>query len=208
MIAELVGSLIASIYGGYTCFQKKIPLFYRIVVFSALTSLLGNVYTVLYEHLWQPAETGFHIGYLGYVGMFFFLYSSYYGALDNLADGKQPELRRFRVAAGIAAAAFFVGSVLLLYFGNKAYWMYIVLIPMSFTVYFAVKHLIIPDIEMGIIKVMRLYNALVVGICVCMLLRFAAVPDSMLETLGGIGTGILLSVCLPVARNGVRKWFI
>jgi len=208
MIAELVGSLIASVYGVCTYFRKKTPLFYKIVFFSVLTCLTGNIYTVLYKVLRQSADVGFHIGYLGYVGMFFFLYSSYYGALDHLADGKQPALRRFRVAAGIAAVAFLIGAALLMYFGNKAYWMYIVVIPMGFTVYFAMKHLIIPDVDMGIIKVMRPYNALTIGLCVCMMLRIISAPDSTLETLSSICAGVLLAIYLPAARNGVRKWFI
>ena len=208
MIAELIGSLIASVYGACTCFRKKTPLFYKIVFFSTVTCLIGNIYTVLYNHLWQSAEVGFHIGYLGYVGMFFFLHSSYYGALDHLADGGQSEFTRFRVTAGVVAIAFFIGAALLIYFGNKAYWMYIVVIPMSFTVYFAMKHLIIPDVDMGIIRVMRTYNALTIGLCVCMMLRILSTPGSTLETLSSICAGVLLAICLPAARNGVRKWFI
>lgn len=184
------------------------PLFYKIIFFAVLTCLMGNIYTLLYGLLWQQGDTGFHVGYLGTVGMFFFLYSSYYGAIDSLADGKQPELRRFRIAAGIVAAAFFSGSALLMFLSGKEFWMYIVVIPMSFTVYFAMKHLIIPDVDMGIIKVMRPYNAVIIGLCVSMMLSMISISGSVLETVSSICTGILLAVCLPIARNGVRKWFI
>lgn len=208
MIAELIGALAASVYGCCTVFRRKTPLFYRILFFAVLTCLMGNVYTVLYGLLWQPGDTGFHVGYLGYIGMFFFLYSSYYGAIDSLADGKQPALRRYRLAAGIAAGAFFIGSVLLMVFSGKAFWMYLMVIPMGFTAYFAMKHLIIPDVEMGIIQVMRPYNAVIIGLCVSMMLRMISASGSVLETVSGICTGLLLAFCLPVARNGVRKWFI
>lgn len=208
MIAELIGSLIAVIYGACSCYRKKTPLFYKIVFYSALTCLIGNIYTLLYGILWWPVGSEFHIGYLGYVGMFFFLYSSYYGAIDSLADGKQPELRRFRAVAVIIAAAFFVASALLIFFGGKAFWKGIIVIPVSLTLYFAMKHLIIPDVDMGIIKVMRPYNALVICLCICMMLRLVSMPYSMLGTVSSICTGVLLAVYLPVARNGVRKWFI
>lgn len=208
MIAELAGTLIASVYGSCTFFRKKTPLFYKIVFFSVVTCLIGNIYTALYEYIWQPVNVGFHIGYLGYTGMFFFLYSSYYGALDSLADGKEPELRRFRLAAGTAAAGFFASAAFLMHLWDRGIWMYIVVIPMSMTMYFAVKHLIIPDIEMGIIRVMRPYNALIIGLCISMMLRIVSVPESMMETISSICAGILLAVCLPAARNGVRKWFI
>lgn len=34
MMPELVGSLIAAIYGGCMCFHKKVPLFYRILWYA------------------------------------------------------------------------------------------------------------------------------------------------------------------------------
>ena len=140
--------------------------------------------------------------------MFFFLYSSYYGAINSLADGKQPELRRFRRIAGFAAAAFFAASLWMMYSSGKELWMCIVVIPMGFTLYFAMKLLIMPDVEMGIIRVMRLYNALVAGLCICMIARMLSVSGSMVETVSGACAGLLLACLLPVARNGVRKWFI
>ncbi len=207
MIAELSGALISSVYGCCTVFRKKMPLFYKIIFFAVLTCLMGSIYTLLYGLLWHQGDNGFHVGYLGAVGMFFFLYSSYYGAFNSLADGRQPELRRFRIAAGITAAVFFIGSALLMYVFGKALWLYIVVIPMGFTVYFAVKHLIIPDVDLGIVKVMRPYNAVIVGLCVFMMLRIISISGSVLETVSSICTGVLLAVCMPMARNGVRKWF-
>lgn len=207
MNPELAGALIASVYGSCTVLGKKTPLFYKIVYFAMLTCLMGNIYTVLYELLWHPADSGFQIGFLGYIGMFFFLYSSYYGAINSLADGNQPEFRRFRIFAGIVTAGFFIVSVLLIYFSGKDLGMYIIVIPMSFTIYFAIKHLIIPDVEMGIIKVMRPYNLLIVSLCICMMLSILSASGSMLETVSSICTGILLALCMPIARNGVRKWF-
>ena len=70
MMLELVGSLIAAIYGGCTCFHKKVPLFYRILWYAGMTCLIGNIYTALYVFLWQSEDVSFHIGYLGYIGMF------------------------------------------------------------------------------------------------------------------------------------------
>jgi len=208
MSAELIGALVASIFGICTVFRKKTPLFYKIVFFAVLTCLMGNSYTVLYRLLWQRSDSGFHVGYLGYIGMFFFLHSSYYGAINSLADGKQPELRHFRAAAGIVTAGFFVGAVLLMYLFSKPLWMYIVVIPITLTMYYAVKHLIIPDVEMGIIRVMRPYNGLIVCLCICMMLRIFSVSGSVLETASSVCTGILLVLCMVTARNGVRKWFI
>ena len=207
MMAEFIGALIASVYGCVTVFRKKTPLFYKIIFFSMLVCFMGNVYTLLYHHLWQMGDTGFHMGYLGYIGMFFFLYSSYYGAFDSIADGKEPEFRRFRMIAGVVAILFFAGSIFFLGVGGKDFWKCLILIPMSFTMYFATKHLIIPDVEMGIIRVMRPYSALIIGLCICMLPNILSIAG-WLQTIGDICAGILLALCMPIARNGVRKWFI
>ena len=207
MTAELIGALLASVYGCCTVFRKKTPLFYKIVFYAVLTCLMGSIYTVLYDRLWVGADTGFQIGYLGYIGMFFFLYSSYYGAINSLADDGQPGFRRYRILSGIITAAFITASVLLLFLSEKDVWTYITVIPMSFTVYFAVKHLIIPDVDMGIICVMRPYNALIVSLCVCMMLRLLSASGSITNTVCSIITGILLAACLPTAKHGVQKWF-
>ena len=208
MIAELIGALIASIYGIGTAFRNKMPLFYKIILFSMLTCFMGNIYTLLYEFLWQQGDRSFHVGHLGYIGMFFFLFSSYYGAFDSLADGKQPKLRRFRLFAGLVAVLYFAVSVFLMALSGKELWRYLVLLPMSFTLYFAAKHLIIPDVDMGIIKVMRPYNALIIALCIVMMLGLFSAPGSKFELICSIGTGFLMAACLPIARNGVRKWFI
>lgn len=208
MIAELIGALIAVGYGCCTVFRKKTPLFYRIIFFAMITCLMGNVYTMLYGLLWHEDDVGFHVGYLTYIGIFFFLYSSYYGALDSLADGGEPEYRQFRLIAGTAAVIFFMAAVLLINFYGREFWMLLLVIPASLTLYFAVKHLIIPDVEMGIIKVMRPYNAVVIGLCISMMLRILSVSGSVAEISSSICAGILLALCMPVARKGVKKWFI
>ena len=194
MIAELIGALIASIYGIGTAFRNKMPLFYKIILFSMLTCFMGNIYTLLYEFLWQQGDSSFHVGHLGYIGMFFFLFSS--------------ELRRFRLFAGLVAVLYFAVSVFLMALSGKELWRYLVLLPMSFTLYFAAKHLIIPDVDMGIIKVMRPYNALIIALCIVMMLGLFSAPGSKFELICSIGTGFLMAACLPIARNGVRKWFI
>ncbi len=208
MNAELIGALVASVYGCCTVFRKKTPLFYKIVFFAMLMCLMSNLYSVLHHFLWLSDETGFHVGRLGMAGMFFFLFSSYYGAIDSLADGKQPSLKKYRVFAAFLALVFFVGSVLAIYALNIDAWAYLMTVPVGFTFYFALKHLIIPDVEMGIIKVMRLYNALVVCLCISMTSGILFSHGSAPAYAADLCTGLLLACCMPAARKGVKKWFI
>ena len=205
-MAQLIGALIAAAYGSMTALRPRTPLFYRIVFLAVLTGLMGDVYAVLFRLLWSGKNGGFHVGYLGYAGMFFFLLSSYYGAMNSLADDGRPQLRVFRLAAGAAFAAFMLAALWLMRVYDKPAWLLIVIVPMALTLYFAVKHLIFPDVEMGIIRVMRPYNALAAALCVSMMLRLMAASGTALEAAGSVCTGVLLAVCMPVAGNGVRKW--
>lgn len=208
MIYIFIGVLAAAVFGLCTAFRKRTPLFYKILFLSMATCLIGTVYSLLYDFLWTQTYFGFHVGYFGFVGMFFFLYSAYYGAYDSIADGDEPSIRKYRLTAKIFTAVYFCVSVFLLLLFKKGLWMLCVHIPMTFTFYFAVKHLIVPDVEMGIIKVMRPFNAVIIGICLLMSGYFYAFPHTQLKTIFAVATGCLLAIVLPVARNGVRKWFI
>lgn len=206
MMAELIGALIASIYGSFTALRPKTPLFYRIIFFAMLACLMGNVYTLLHGLLWSREIGGFHVGYLGYTGMFFFLHSAYYGAINSLGDGGEAELRKYRLFAGAACIVFLLAAVWLTFLFSKEFWLFIVLVPMCLTLYFAVKHLLLPDVEMGVIRVLRPYNALVIALSVGMMLRLLSPAGSVQETVSGVLSGLLLAVIMPVVRNGVRKW--
>ncbi|WP_282751322.1 permease, partial [Emergencia timonensis] len=145
-----------------------------------------------------------------HIGCYFFLLSSYYGAMDRLADGGEKEYRRIRLAAAIPlilplglltlnmAKAGLTASLPFLF----------LVIPMTLTLYFAVKHLVFPDVELGIIRVMRPYNACAVFFCITELLsQFVFFPESV-RRIATILSCLLLVLLLPLAEKGVRKWFI
>lgn len=100
---RLAGATAAFIFGLCTAFRPKTPLYYKIIFFGMASCFLGSCYEALAQLLRPSAAEGFHVGYFGYIGLFFFLYSSYYGAINSLADGGGRDYRRYRLAAGLAA---------------------------------------------------------------------------------------------------------
>lgn len=84
---RLAGATAAFIFGLCTAFRPKTPLYYKIIFFGMASCFLGSCYEALAQLLRPSAAEGFHVGYFGYIGLFFFLYSSYYGAINSLADG-------------------------------------------------------------------------------------------------------------------------
>lgn len=67
-------------FGLCTAFRPRSPLFYKIIFFGAASCFLGSCYEALALLLRPSVVQSFHIGWLGYVGLYFFLCSSYYGA--------------------------------------------------------------------------------------------------------------------------------
>lgn len=207
---KLVGATIALIFGLCTAFRKRTPLYYKIVFFAMASFFLGTGYYALASVLLPEALQGFHVGYFGTIGMFFFLYSSYYGAINSLADGKEKCYWPYRFAAALLA-----GSL-----GLLALWRVwtmetgqhvlqtVLLIPIVATAYFAFKHLIFPDVEMGIIAAMRIFNAMIFGLCLLQLLEISFSLEGILGRGISLCSGLIAAFCLPAARNGVKRWFI
>ncbi|MGN1404916.1 MAG: hypothetical protein ACI4WM_01490 [Erysipelotrichaceae bacterium] len=185
-------SLLVSLYGLKTIKSKKVPLFYRIACFGIFSYFLSAVYETV------SAVTGFNspniVGGLGYTAMFLFLFSSYYGAMDSLVDDKSGRLRKYRIISLLFCLLNISGAVLF-----KAFELSNVFVAVSafLSLYFSFKHLIIEDIEMGIVDSMRLYNLLIVLLCISFIYN---IPDFV--------SLIIIVLMLPVLRRSVNRWFI
>lgn len=207
---KLAGAAAALLYGLCTAFRKKTPLYYKIVFFAMASCFLGLGYCALAQLLWPQGLQGFHVGYFGSMGMYFFLYSSYYGAINSLADDGTREFHRYRVAAFLVAAltAVSAGTGIWVLGTGQRLLSTLVLIPVVATVYFSVKHLIFPDVEMGIIAAMRPFNAMVSALCLLQAADLCLPAGGTGAWLRAVCMAILLMFCLPVARRGVQRWFM
>ena len=106
MIPLRLGAALVSVcLGVVLCTRRKQPLFFKILLFAAASYLLGALFEGCWELIYGNAPGGFHVGCLGYVGMWFFLFSSYFGAIDRLADGGEPMYLPYRLAALAAPLA-------------------------------------------------------------------------------------------------------
>lgn len=207
---RLAAALLAVALGVGACIGRKQPLFFKILLFGCASYLLGALFEACWALVYGAPPEGFHVGLLGRVGAYFFLLSAYFGAIDRLADGGEKAYRPYRLGAllgplGLGALA--VWSV------TRRGWfdclsLLLLAVPVGVTLYFALKHLILPDVEMGIIRVMRPYNACVILLCLCELAGQLPELPQWART-GAAGSACLMLVLLlPLAERGVRKWFI
>lgn len=206
MLFTFFAAAAAGIYGLCTSFRPKTPLFYKIVTYGIGSYLLGVVYSLLYTEL-VGGTLGFHVGYLGYMGTYFFLFSSYFGALDRLADGHEKQYRVYRVAALLPALIIVCAGVRLCWNGGSLF-RFLLLLPAAGTAYFSCKHLILPDVEMGIIRVMRPYNVIVTAWCLLQPFMLGMTGETPYGWILAAANGLLVMLTLPIARKGVRQWFI
>lgn len=207
---KLAGATAALLYGLCTAFRKRTPLYYKIIFFAMASCFLGMGYCGLAQLLWPQGLQGFHVGYFGSLGMYFFLYSSYYGAINSLADDGTRRFHCYRVVALLVAAftAAAAGAGIWLMGTGQRLLSTLVLIPVVATVYFSVKHLIFPDVEMGIIAAMRPFNAMVSVLCLLQAADLCLSAEGTGAWLRTVCTAVLLMLCLPVAHRGVQRWFM
>ena len=207
---QLAASLVSVIYGGIACLRHRQPLFFKILLYGLISYFFGALFTACYTAVHGVIPAGFHVGYFGHIGAYFFLFSSYYGAIDRLADGWEAKYRIIRVASAVPAivpAALLVRGIAK-YGLSTMLPLLMLILPVTFTLYYAVKHLVFPDVEMGIIRVMRPYNGCVILFSSAELVgQFHFLPGSV-RTASAVLSCLFLVLLLPLAERGVRKWFI
>lgn len=206
---RFAGAAAALVFGLCTAFRPKTPLYYKIIFFGMASGFLGSCYEALAGFIEPSAAEGFHVGWLGHIGLFFFLYSSYYGAINSLADGGGKEFRAYRLAAGAGAALVCAVGLCGAWLGpGQPVLAAPFTFPAAMAAYFAGKLLIMPDVELGITAAMRPFNALVLLLCLVRVTEFCwDIGGAAGWTLAAVDA-LLLAAALPAARMGVRKWFI
>lgn len=205
---NLICKLFAFIYGAHVSFKKGGVLFLQIVTCAFGCFSLGSLYNLCYSLcMGDTPNNNFNIGGLGYIGGMFFLFSSYYGAMDRIGDNKNRDLRAYKIFS------FFISSVSILFCDfmilriNVNVFLLLSTLLSSVVMYFALKHLILPDIEDGIIRVMRPYNFLISILCVIQnLYNISYLYESGLSLYLKFALCIITVLSVPVANKGVRKW--
>ena len=175
---------------------------------------LGSVY-----HLCQTLTTdemveGFTPAYLGRIGFFLFILTASYGQLDRIVDDGSPGMRKSRIIALLAPVL-----ALLIYIPNalpediavstKVVYA-LVWLPAMISVYFNLKHAIIPDLDFGFIKAIKPYNLLVLLLSFSELLCLTAWDYyyPVLLAVSSVVFGALCICTMGLARRGVKKWTI
>ena len=210
-IAVLAGALFGFLYGAPRYLQARKPLYASMIVLGTGCTVLGRLYQCVRVLTGYPLTGRFQVGVLGVLGTFAFFFSSNYGQIDSLVDDGGDAFRRYRMIAWTGPALIAV-LYLPAVFGPQTAAEKAVGAVVAFVIaaacYYHVKHLFIPDVDYGVVKCLRRFNALALlyGI-LCMLEMTALAYQStmLLIAAGGLMT-FAIAVIVPVMDKGVRAW--
>ena len=210
-LAILLCSAAGFLFGAVRYLKPKKPLYATMIVLGLGCVALGRLYQCILLLAGSSLTGNFQLGVLGIAGAFSFFLSSNYGQVDSLVDDGGKGFRRYRALAWIGPAliaALFVpiaaGPV---HPGVKAGCGFAAVF-IAMACYFHVKHLFIPDVDYGVVRCQRGYNALALCMGIVSMLEMIAL-DLGIQWLFLASGAILCAVSLAIAPAmdwGVRKW--
>lgn len=211
-IIIFIATMFAFTYGAHVSFKKDGILFLQIATCAFGCFFLGSIYNLLYFFCLGTVNNSFNIGDLASVGGTLFLFSSYYGAMNRIADSSDKSVKRYKI---ISLVAPLLNIIILIWFifclhGNKFYILKVVyMLLLSAVSYFSFKNLILPDIENGILKNVRFYNLLIFILCIVQNLYVISYYYNFeIAVYLKIISSVIILFLMPTANKGVKKWLI
>ena len=207
VLACAIGGCISGIH--YLNARKA--LYASMIVLGMICIALGRLFQCAL--LWTGGSlTGhFQMGILGVMGAFSFFFSANYGQIDSLVDGDEAGFKKYRIIAliGPVCVAALLVPVLLspsaLAFKVSCA---VVSGMIALACYYHVKHLLIPDVDYGVVRCLRGYNALALALSVMSMLELIALAwsSTALLVVSGAGLCAVTLALVAVMDRGVKKW--
>ena len=207
----LLSSQFGFLYGVFTILIRKKPLYLKMVVLALACMMVSRIYVVLQFLTRGEMPGGFNVGLLGLLGCFLFLFSSNYGLIDGLADDGEPEFLKYRLISFVAPIIILAGFISMIYIndaGSTAYIYLIVVFFIAISSRYHFKHIIFPDVDFGVVRLIRGYNLIALLLCVCTTLwivSYILKIDYMYLGLG-ICISVLCIIIIPVLKKEASGW--
>ncbi|MBP1587048.1 MAG: hypothetical protein ILO53_01435 [Clostridia bacterium] len=213
-IIVCVCAFIGFIYGIVKFFKPGKAVYAQMITLAVGCAAFGRLYQVVRLLTGGDMFNGFQLGVFGVIGSLLFLFSANFGAMDSLADDKTKKFLKYRlisIAAPAAALILYIVFILLTDLpGSVKIASSLVTVFVMQASYFHLKHLIFPDVDLGIIKCLRPYNLL------ALIYTFLCLAEMIVIGLGnevgimiaGILIGAVVIGVIISAERGIKKWTI
>ena len=216
LILSIILTVCAAIgfgYGLFRFFREGEALYVRMIVFAVGSAMFGRLIETLQLLVNGQISGSFHIGMLGTAGSFLFLFSANYGQMDSLVDDGSKQFRKTRIIALIAPIVMIAmwGVLASKGFTAKTAIIGIETLIIAMAAYYHLKHIIIKDVDFGLIRVIRNYNILaLVYAFLCMaeiLIKSFNLSFVFVIIVYVLQCAVMLAF-VPVLERGVNKWTI
>ena len=211
-IIACAGALGGFIYGGIRFFRPKSAVYALMITLAAGVTVFGRLYQIIRLVTVGDIMERFHLGFLGTVGSLLFLFAANFGLMDTLCDDKSKELRKYRLIPLAAPALVLVLYFALFFFSDLTTLVKVAAgaaaLVLMLASYYNLKHLIIPDVDFGVVRSLRQCNLLaLIHEFLCVAEIFTLTRN---YTIGTLVIGILSSILMPLiiiaVDWGVKKW--
>lgn len=218
MILELAVNLwmfacasVGSIYGLLHFFKPHRPMYLQLITCGVFCMMFSRLLYVVFHMALGEIWGGFDIGLLGIAGSFLFFTSASYGQIDALADDGSEKFRLTRIIAltgPVILICLYIVFFMVVPFVKVQIPVGLLTIVSMPCAYYAMKHLIIYDVEDGIIRSLRLYNTLILAYTILIQLELLAIYiwNEPMYIAISVCIGIVSLLILPVVKGGVDKW--
>ena len=211
--AVLLLSIVALVYGSYVMMTRKHPLYFQLSMASVGCLVLGYLFDVCDYLVNGYHGDGYMIGYLGSIGSFLFLLAAGVGYMDGIMDDGSAPMKKCRRIAWIGplvAVAFWVVNMISEESLKIKIVYTLVWIPSTFSVYYNLKHAILPDMGFGFVKAIRPFN--IAAVCFTCLhwihLTLWCYCDWIPLLVSGIIFGTSAIVMIVMSDKGVKRWVL
>ena len=202
---------VAGFLSGIRYLNTRKALYASMIVQGMICMALGRLYQCALLWTGGSLTDNFQVGSLGVMGAFAFFFSSNYGHIDSLVDDGGRVFRRYRIIALIGPACV-VSMLVPIVLGPATVAFKISCVIVSAVIfnasYFHVKHMIIPDVDFGVVRCLRGYNGLAVALSVLSMWELLALAQGSEPALmiSGVGLCIVALTLVPVMDRGMKKW--
>ncbi|WP_026834905.1 hypothetical protein [Eubacterium xylanophilum] len=202
-------AFISFIYGAITFLKPKKALYGKMIVLAMLCIVFGRLFNIVRLLTGGNIYQTFQLGVLGTMGSLLFFFSSNYGTLDSLVDDGNDEYKKYRLMALAAPAVAILLYAFLFLIGNTPMlWKVqggVLSVFVAFSSYYHLKHLIIPDVDFGVVRKLRPYNTTALIYMVASVLEFYALSreNEVLILISGILIGIFVLAMMVLTIRGL-----
>ena len=210
--SALVISIAAFVHGAVKILKKGKPLYFQIVIWAVGCYCLQCIESCVVYLCGDFSDKGI-VGQIAMCGFFVALISANFGALDTIVDERSKNNGKYRKLALVAPVAFGIASVVALKnifplynFAAIVYGMS--LLSMIVASYFSLKHLLLPNDELGILSCTRMCNIICLIIyllAVLLIIIYKRVNPIISDVLNLIISFFVLALTLA-AEKGEKSW--